>query len=258
MGGGRRLACFATALLLLAALPSLALSANEDACPSIVAGADRVMLAVAPTMSSVSGSARLFERNEDGWRATGDLFPIVFGRNGIGWSFDQAGLAASSGGPSTPRKAEGDGRTPAGVFQAGSPFGFGELELDSYIEIVPGTVCVDDLDSELYNQVFTLQRVPERLSHEKMSKVPLYRRGLIIKNATSRVAKGGSCIFLHVWRGPRQGTAGCVAAAQQDVERAQALFSGQSSAIVILPEVSLGALAGCGLPAGFDASSKAP
>jgi D-alanyl-D-alanine dipeptidase len=253
----RRFASLALALLLMA-LPSPALNASEDACPSIVAGADRLMLAVAGTMSSVSGRATLFERHEAGWRATSDPFPIVFGRKGIGWSFDQSDLAASSGGPSTPTKAEGDGRTPAGVFQAGRPFGFGKLRLDSYIEIIPETVCVDDLDSGLYNQVINLQQVPDGLRHEKMSKVPQYRRGLIINNQTSRQAQGGSCIFLHVWRGPGQGTAGCVAAAQPDVEKTQALFSGQPSAIAILPRVALDVLAGCGLPAGFDAASRAP
>jgi L,D-peptidoglycan transpeptidase YkuD (ErfK/YbiS/YcfS/YnhG family) len=251
----KRLVAVAAALL----LPSMTLSATiagDAACPAAIARADRLMLAVAAGMSSVSGRAALFERDAAGWRAVVDPFPVVFGRNGIGWSFDQADIAAASGESTTPRKVEGDGRTPAGVFEAGSAFGFGRLALSSYIEIGPDTVCVDDAGSALYNQVVTLPQVPDGLSHEKMSSVPQYRRGLIIKNGTDREARGGSCIFLHVWRGPDKGTAGCVAAAPPDVERAQTLFDGHRAAIAILPRSALGVLAGCGLPEQFEAMRR--
>src|SRR5262249_50811297 len=145
----------------------------------------------------------------------------------------------------------GDGRTPAGIFSAGSPFGFADAPLRDYVTLTPGTICVDDLDSGFYNRVVRLSSVPDGLSHEKMWEVPLYRHGVVIENATSRQSRGGSCIFLHVWRAPGSPTSGCVAAAEGNVVRAQELFDAEDAAVAILPRVSLEAISGCGLP-GLD------
>jgi D-alanyl-D-alanine dipeptidase len=47
----------------------------------------------------------------------------------------------------------------------------------------------------------------------------LYRWGILVDhNANPPVAGGGSCIFMHIWRGPGQPTVGCTAMAQADLE----------------------------------------
>jgi zinc D-Ala-D-Ala dipeptidase len=45
-----------------------------------------------------------------------------------------------------------------------------------------------------------------------MRSIDLYRLGVVVDyNATPPAAGRGSCIFLHVWRGPHSSTAGCTA-----------------------------------------------
>ena len=48
----------------------------------------------------------------------------------------------------------------------------------------------------------------------------LYRLGVVVGYNTDPVVAGlGSAIFLHIWKGPGQPTAGCVAMAESDLER---------------------------------------
>src|SRR5260370_18579336 len=47
----------------------------------------------------------------------------------------------------------------------------------------------------------------------------LYRWAILVDhNATPPTPGGGSCIFLHIWRGPGQGTVGCTAMPQEQIE----------------------------------------
>src|SRR5204863_116593 len=56
-------------------------------------------------------------------------------------------------------------------------------------------------------------------SSEKMRSIDLYRLGVIVSyNMSQTVPGNGSCIFLHIWRGPGQGTAGCTAMLQEKLE----------------------------------------
>jgi D-alanyl-D-alanine dipeptidase len=79
--------------------------------------------------------------------------------------------------------------------------------------------CVDDARSASYNRVTTklaeeiAQARAEWSSSEKMSQEPLYKWGVVVdQNMTPLVQPaGGSCIFLHIWRAPDRGTAGCTA-----------------------------------------------
>lgn len=48
-----------------------------------------------------------------------------------------------------------------------------------------------------------------------MRRIALYRLGVVVDYNARRPAAGrGSCIFLHVWNGPRSFTAGCTAMAE--------------------------------------------
>jgi D-alanyl-D-alanine dipeptidase len=45
-----------------------------------------------------------------------------------------------------------------------------------------------------------------------MRSVDLYRWGMVVRyNMSPTIPGNGSCIFLHIWRGAGQGTAGCTA-----------------------------------------------
>lgn len=40
-----------------------------------------------------------------------------------------------------------------------------------------------------------------------MWRIPLYKRGLLVEYPTDREHRRGSCIFVHIWRGPEGATA---------------------------------------------------
>lgn len=198
-------------------------------------------------MGSADARARLFVRRGVGeaWEAEEPAFAATLGRSGLGWAWDQTVLAEGD----EPVKREGDGRTPAGVFAAGPPFGLAPRSLGGYLRIdSPRAACVDDTRSPHYNGIVEAAAVAEGHSHERMWEVPLYRQGIVVDHATSASLAGGSCIFLHVWRAPGRPTAGCVAMAEAEVTALQDAFDGRRAAIAILPEGALSRLAPCGLP----------
>jgi len=48
----------------------------------------------------------------------------------------------------------------------------------------------------------------------------LYRWGILVDhNAGSPVAGNGSCIFMHIWRGPGEPTVGCTAMPAAEIEK---------------------------------------
>jgi D-alanyl-D-alanine dipeptidase len=137
----------------------------------------------------------------------------VVGKNGTAW--DPLMDAVEPG----PRKAEGDGRSPAGVFSLGSAFGFAASAQASWLKlryrpVVEGIECVDDPASSAYNQIVDRRtvRTPDWTSSEKMRDVgEAYRWGVVVNYNTPAVAGRGSCIFLHIGGDDGKGTAGCTA-----------------------------------------------
>lgn len=217
-------------------------TADASACSPVLMAATRLVVVTAPDMNTVRATARLYTRPDPDapWVERGAPWPAVVGRNGLGWAWDQP---RPGGGPV---KKEGDGKTPAGIFAAGVPFGFDRQPLEDYLVVQSGrTVCVDDVRSPLYNRITTADALAPGHSHEKMWKTSLYRQGLVVGHKTSAAKRGGSCIFLHVWRGPGSPTAGCVAFSEADMRAVQGAFDGRPSAIAILPA---GAEPPCGLP----------
>ena len=77
-----------------------------------------------------------------------------------------------------------------------------------------------------------------------MSRVlPMYRRGLVVDYPTDARKMAGSCIFIHVWRSPTTGTAGCVAMPEPRVEALQD-FAADGAVIAVLPQAALEPSAG--------------
>jgi zinc D-Ala-D-Ala dipeptidase len=139
----------------------------------------------------------------------------------LGWG---AGLHSNSQTERSPSKQEGDGRSPAGVFAIGAAFGYDAekpawLRLP-YVPLTSATECVDDGGSIYYNSV--VDRVPTQTdgwkSSEKMRQIAQYRWGVIVNQNVDRTPGAGSCIFLHIWDGPAEPTAGCTAMQESDLE----------------------------------------
>lgn len=158
------------------------------------------------------------------WQPVGERMRAVVGRKGMAWG---RGIGKVAPAPGEPTKAEGDGCAPAGVFDLGTAFGFGSALREPhhsypYLRITPSMEAVDDVNSRFYNQIVDRSQIGQVdwRSSEKMSTIPRYVWGLFINHNLSPVVPGaGSCIFLHVWRAPDNGTVGCTALAESDVAR---------------------------------------
>jgi L,D-peptidoglycan transpeptidase YkuD (ErfK/YbiS/YcfS/YnhG family) len=111
-------------------------------------------------------------------------------------------------------KAEGDGRTPSGVFSFGRAFGVADDpgSRKPYAKLSPGDLWVDDPESKYYNQ-WVREDAPDKdwKSAEDLSKETVaYKYAIAIDYNAAPVVKGaGSAIFLHCAQ--ERPTAGCVA-----------------------------------------------
>lgn len=164
---------------------------------------------------------------KDVWQPVGEAIPVVVGRNGLGWGIGLQGAANLE----KPRyggseKREGDGRAPAGIFKLSSAFGYASAPQAAWIKL-PYTAatsslrCVDDPQSLHYNRLVDASQIlPDWKSAEEMRRGDdQYRLGVVVDHNTDPVVSGrGSCIFIHIWKGAKTGTAGCTAMSQDNME----------------------------------------
>lgn len=231
----------------LASISSAALvHAAEVTCPATLEGAQKLVVVTTTNMDTARASVQKFERLGSGgpWRPVGKAEPAVVGSAGLAWGYPFRTFAA----PGEPIKVEGDKRTPAGIYRIGQSFGFAAAPLPHYLLLRTGeTICVDDPASPAYNTIVPRSTIDSGISGEDMREIDLYRRGLVIDYPTDREHRAGSCIFIHVWRAPAYGTAGCVALPESSIAELQS-FAQDGAVISILPASSPGQLQSC-LPA---------
>lgn len=176
---------------------------------------------------SPQGVLRRYERPKANkkWQAVGEPIAVMVGKSGLAWGSGIVHVDATVSSANDPVKKEGDGRAPAGVFRLSKIFGYAPQAQAGwkmpYLILTPSVECVDDTASKFYNQVVDRSAVsPDWNSSEHMLRSDdLYRWGILVDhNAAPAAAGGGSCIFMHIWRGPGQPTVGCTAMPQTDLE----------------------------------------
>jgi D-alanyl-D-alanine dipeptidase len=144
------------------------------------------------------------------WQAVGEAVPVVLGRTGLAW-----GRGVHPERKDGPRKREGDGKSPAGIFRLGTAFGFEPAAATGlpYIALKETTECVDDPSSPHYNRIVDAAAVEkvDWTSSEKMRGIAVYRQGLVILHNVPPARKGGSCVFMHLRSPQSKPTAGCTA-----------------------------------------------
>lgn len=182
-----------------------------------------MLLVRTPAWGAVSGTLERYQRDHaGGWRRVGEKIPLNVGRSGMGWG---RGLAPSTA--AGPTKHEGDGRSPAGVFALGDAFGASESLPEGaknfpYRQAQSSTFCIEDVRSKLYNQIVDVGGVSpgSRPGWSELKRADgLFRWGIIVKqNDPDPQVGAGSCVFMHIWRGPGRGTAGCTAMPDDDLQ----------------------------------------
>jgi D-alanyl-D-alanine dipeptidase len=230
--------CAILAVLLLAASASAqsAFSVRES-----LAVSQQMVVVTASDWKATSGWLRRFERNDQGWRINGLPIRVVLGRGGLGWGRGEHPLPQSG-----PQKKEGDGRSPAGIFPL--PYAFGYAAPDSvreiklpYVQCAASLECVDDTNSSYYNVIVDRQSVvaPDWNSSEKMRMSDdEYRLGIFVEHNSSPAQPGaGSCIFMHIWKGPDVPTSGCTAMSAGAMESLLGWLDAQAHPVLVqLPE----------------------
>lgn len=191
--------------------------------------------------NAFQGEAGLYERPnvKANWKFTGVKFAVVVGKNGLAWS-DDARMKAET----EPHKIEGDGKSPAGIFDLTSAFGSSEkpgfVKLP-YTQLKKSTECVDDSRSVNYNRIVDKNNVGvfDWASSERMLAVgEQYDLGVFVAhNSLPPVKERGSCIFLHIWKDDSTGTAGCTAMTRANIEKVLSWLAPAKNPVLIqLPE----------------------
>ncbi len=187
--------------------------------------ASQLVIVTTPGWDSTAGELHRFYRDNpySSWREDGRAIPIVVGKTGLAWGvgFDSAAIVGE------PHKHEGDGKSPAGIFPIDTAFGFAPVDSMRslhlpYAALTSNSECVDDTASVHYNTVVERNNVPsvDWESSENMRNISQYRLGAIIGyNEAPPVKARGSCIFFHIWNGPRSTTVGCTAMDGAELER---------------------------------------
>jgi D-alanyl-D-alanine dipeptidase len=200
-------------------------------------GEKKLIVVTTPDWDAVQGTLTRYERSGGGWQVVAEAIPVVVGREGLAW--DPALVREHPALYPGPVKHEGDGRSPAGVFQLKrGTFGFASALPGSrvYIPLTPAIECVDDPDSRYYTQIIDRTRVGQVdwKSSEKMRSIPQYRWGVVVNYNMDHPVRGdGSCVFLHQWSGPSAGTAGCTAMAAENIEEIVRWVDGNVRAILV-------------------------
>lgn len=194
---------------------------SENSRTRDITGIERsgqLILVLVDDWNSSAGELRRYakEPGQKSWAQEGDAVHVRVGRNGLGWG---RGLHAWAG-ERDPVKVEGDGRAPAGMFRISRLFGYGEgaqagkFKME-YLALTDRIECVDDPASRFYNRIVDtsdMEDVDWKSSEMMLRKDNLYSIGAVVEHNAMPVKKGsGSCIFLHVWKVPPVGTAGCTA-----------------------------------------------
>lgn len=176
-----------------------------------------------PEWDSTAGSLTLWQRDRAGapWQRDGRQIPVILGRGGMRWGL---GLHAVPEGAA--RKQEGDGCSPAGLFELDTGFGPEPAgpegaERWPWQQMTATHAGVDDPASRHYNRIVNAAAVRRDWSSAE-NMVPAsgaYRLGLVVRHNWKQKPGAGSCIFLHTGRALRQPTSGCTAMSGAALQR---------------------------------------
>ena len=218
-------------ILVLALFVATCLTAQAQTAPahdsSTFPPATQMVVVTTTSWNAVDGRLQRYERESSSkkWKAVGNPFAVVVGKTGLAWGAGITPISKSLESGSDPIKKEGDGRAPAGVFRLSTAFGYASQEQSGwkmpYVPLTASVECVDDSNSKFYNRVVDRGSVAAdwNSSEHMLRPDELYRWGIVVDhNSGPARPGGGSCIFMHIWRGPGMGTVGCTAMPREQLE----------------------------------------
>ena len=205
-----------------------------------VHSARQLIVVTAPGWDATNGHLQAFERTDGGWKAHDAGFEVSLGRSGGAW-----GIGVHPQQTDGPQKQEGDGRSPAGIFNIGPAFGYAQHISSQmpYQPMLASSYCMDVPASPLYNQIVDASKVGEDAVKGSTEAMRLdlhnngdrrYREGFVIEHNPDAAPGQGSCIFAHLWRQPGEATAGCTAMEPERMSALLAWLSPQAKPLFVL------------------------
>ncbi|PKL81607.1 MAG: hypothetical protein CVV24_14415, partial [Ignavibacteriae bacterium HGW-Ignavibacteriae-3] len=168
----------------------------------ILGESKQILIAVSKEWDDAEAVLNYYERLNGKMIRVSDDVPVELGRSGMGWGSGILDFYTENG----PIKHEGDGRSPAGIFNMSYAFGY--LPKDSlswlkypYKQLTDDIECVDDTSSRYYNTLVSTSTINKTWnSSEKMRSSGIhYKYGIFIEHNSNPPKSGcGSCIFIHV------------------------------------------------------------
>ena len=222
---------------------------TEDVGAWLAQHVGQLICVVANDWESTQGRLTAFTRQASGTWSAEMAAPVVLGRAGLAWGLGYWPDAVPACLGEVRQKAEGDGRAPAGLFSIDGLFGRPDLP-STYLQhlkmpfllVHAGLKCVDDGASCFYNRVLDATTLPSTdwHSHEEMQRADArYDLGVLLGHNPEAVPGAGSCIFLHVWAGEAEPTAGCTAMSFEALSTLCAwLNSEKQPCFLLLPEAA--------------------
>ncbi len=175
--------------------------------PPILFGSQQLVVVISSDMNTTAGIMTRYESDASGYKAVSKSVLVTLGRNGLGWDHGHE-----------PLKREGDGRSPAGVFDITATFGEDPKANSTlpYWYADDTLICIDDVNDTKYNTMGYLDPANPPKSFELMRRNDaVYRNGAVIDYNPKRVSGHGSCIFFHLNHPNNRPTAGCTAMEEQ-------------------------------------------
>jgi L,D-peptidoglycan transpeptidase YkuD (ErfK/YbiS/YcfS/YnhG family) len=222
-------------------LSTLSVTAKQNLPVVMLERSKQLIVVTTPNWEASSGQLQRYERKDkkEHWQPVGEPISVVVGKNGLAWGMNLGHQSSIAG----LMKKEGDLKSPAGIFSIGPAFGFAPGYIKNiklpYIQLMSSSVCVDDTNSKYYNQIINSSKIkkPDWKSGEQMRQIPQYMWGIALNYNSPHPNPGsGSCVFLHIWK-DKQGTQGCVAMAEPQVEQMITWINpAEKPLIVILPK----------------------
>ncbi len=204
--------------MLLAMLALLAFLAVSP----VPAESRQMVLSISQDWSATTARVRIYERAAGApWKPAGEPVTASLGQAGLAWG---RGLHPES--VVGTMKKEGDGKSPAGIFELRLATGYTKTAPPGtrlpYREATGTLRCVDDAKSRYYNRLMDEAAVVKDWTSAEDMRRPdaLYRLVVWVGHNDAPAEPGlGSCIFLHVRTAPSATTAGCTAFDDTVMER---------------------------------------
>ncbi|MBC7473475.1 MAG: L,D-transpeptidase family protein [Candidatus Sericytochromatia bacterium] len=217
----------------------------------------QMILVKSKNWEAINSQISLYEKKsiKDTWHQVGNSFPAVLGKKGMGWG---RGIYDRQDAINNTFRQEGDKRAPAGIFDIGEAFGIASSEQAKkeinlkipYTYLNDSMRCIGDGNSKYYNTIVDIDQIKkdwandddnEKMRYEGLRDEMAYKWGFFINNnvdsnhdiSMKRDKKGGSCIFMHIWKDQDTGTSGCTAMEEKNIKHILNWLDNQKNPIVV-------------------------